>query len=191
LRLKKEVDMIDYDKAKLEGVLNDIAQIVYKKYDEASVQLTYHRTDPDNADGLEISYRDNVVGIISRDHGNRIKVRSNYDQRYSFTDYRAEKIYGSKKEFNRVVTNLKRKLKHAVQMVDDNIAADKAYRAKSKSLVDSLIEQGFTDKEVENSSYGSVDLTYNGKEYSIFRDSKVDVEIPTDKLKAVLDLIAQ
>ena len=183
--------MGEYNKDNLQWVLRKLSSAISRKHDEVSVETTYHRTDPDHVNGLKIGYRGKQAVEVVKSWGTQMKVRSWYEERYSSTTYDANELYSDKKVYNRLLNAVKRKLKVAVKNVDKSLLENEKYEQRTNTLLQSLLKQGFSEKQVKGSSYGSVDVCYNGENYDCWSETGVKIQVPADKLKAVLDLIAK
>lgn len=179
--------------ARLDGVLRGISNKIYSKYGDVEVELIYPNKDNphhNDARGMNISYRGRK-GIISLylNFGTYLRAKHDFQKRWSNVEWHIGNLVGSEKDQARLWNTVNRYLKEVIPMVDEIIDRDKQRSDEKNARIKALIKSGFKWSHLEENAF-SVEVNYKGHKVSLF-GGDVEVRIPQDKLKAVLDLIGE
>ena len=180
------------ERSAMSELLKRLGDKLYKVDDQVSIE---YQTNSESLRHykMTVKYRGVEILEVYNQLGTYLKFDNKKSKRWSSLDWKLTDVVESKKEFNHVLSTLKRNLKQSMVVVDQSVAKSEQRDKDNEALYSKLISLGFDPNELEKRWYGASIIVDDNEDHNIdlYGESPVELKIPVNKLKAVLDILAE
>jgi hypothetical protein len=155
---------------------------------------TVTREDSGKIKDLKFIYRGKTIVRTHLKFGHWIEVINDYSENWNTAEYDVDEMvkinFKGEPEYKRFLNGIKNNIKRAIPKIDKDIKDRHDANDRQSEILNNLIKNGFQGKHLERNLY-SIGVNYKGFDLTVFKETDVEVKIPQEKLKQVLDLIAE